>query len=354
MAAGKKKNIRVISAAAAVAALLLVLVFSGRNTADHRNYECSTYAMGTYFQQSVTGNRAQAAAAEASRKIAELENRISWKIPGSDLAHLQREAGRGPVAIERGTASLLSLAAEIAKQSDGFYDPTVQPLSSLWDFDGDLKKVPSPEAVSKAAGLVGYSGLAVDLSAGTASLSRSGMGIDLGGIGKGAACDTAVQAYRDAGVSSALISAGGSSIGLWGTKPDGTPWRIAVRDPATPDSNTDAMGELQLTSGYLSTSGIYEKCFRQNGVLYHHLLNPKTGYPQNNGLVSVTVVADGGALSDGLSTACFVYGREKSAALLDHYHAGAVFIDGRDRVCVTKNLAGKFKITNSKYHLAES
>lgn len=333
-----------------VPAALISMRMQGKQ--DANGYECTTYAMGTCFQQSVYGGNAPAAAMAASQRITDLEDRISWKIKDSDIAHLHRAAGSGEIAVHPETAALLRLSLEIAGESGGAYDPTVLPLSSLWNFDSGSQKVPPGSAVEKARSFVNYRDLQVDRTANTASLRRAEMGVDLGGIGKGAACDDAVAAYRSAKAESGIVSAGGSSIGLFGKKADGSPWRIAVRDPSTPDSDAGSMGVLSIDSGFLSTSGVYEKCFRQNDVLYHHLLDPATGYPEHNGLVSVTVVADGGALSDGLSTACFILGKEKSAALLSRYKAGAILIDQDNHVYVTDNLKGKFEIINRKYENA--
>lgn len=352
--AGHRRKYRILVPAIAAIFLLLLSVFGIQKAKADKSCACTTYAMGTCFQQTVCGKNAQAAAKAASRNICRLENQISWKVKSSDIARLNQAAGTGEVAVQPETVALLRLSLQISKRSGGAFDPAVLPLSSLWDFDDNTKKVPSPADIANAVPLVRNHGLQVNVSTHTASLQKAGMGIDLGGIGKGAACDDVVAAYRSAGAKSGIVSAGGSSIGLYGKKSDGSPWRIAVRDPATPDSNSDAMGVISLDSGFVSTSGIYEKCFTQNGVFYHHLLNPATGYPQNNGLVSVTVIADGGALSDGLSTACFVLGKEKARALLQSYGAGAVFIDRNNKVFVTGNLNGKFEITNSKYRMASS
>lgn len=346
------KKTQVVVASAVILAVAAGGWISFRMHRQTKSFEMSTYAMGSYFEQTVYGDKAQEAAKEAAESVSRLEGEISWKISDSDIAHVDRDAGKGWTSIHPEAASLLRLSLDIAKRSEGAYDPTVLPLSSLWNFDGDVRKVPAAAAIRKAVTRVGYQNLQVRTGESAAALRNSGMGIDLGGIGKGAACDDAVAAYRSAGAVSGIISGGGSSIGLFGKKPDGSPWVIAVRDPNTPNSNANAMGELRLGPGFVSTSGIYEKSFQQNGVTYHHLLNPKTGYPENNGLVSVTVVADQGALSDGLSTACFVLGKERGRELLRHYGADAVMIDRANRVYVTDNLKGRFKITNSKYEYA--
>lgn len=316
------------------------------------SYESSDFAMGTYIQQTVYGKDGEAAAKAALSKITQLEDKISWRIDTSDVARLNEAAGTDWISIDSETASILSASLDVAQKSDGAYDPTILPVSSLWDFGGENQHVPAKSEIQKFIQYVDYRNLRVNVKSFTASLKLHYMAIDLGGIGKGAACDDAVAAYRSAGTDYGIIAVGGS-IGVYGSKPDGSPWRIAIRDPATKDDSAGSMGQINLVSGFVSTSGTYEKTFTENGVTYHHLLNPKTGYPENNGLVSVTVKADNGAISDALSTACFVLGREKGEKLLSEYHADGVFIDSANKVYVTDGLKDSFQITGGNYALAD-
>ena len=172
--------------------------------------------------------------------------------------------------------------------------------------------------------------------------------LDLGAVGKGIACDVA-QNYlkQQKEVSGAVIAVGGSIL-LYGSKADGTNWNVAVQNPRGKDG--EAMGVLSLSgTTNVSTSGDYEKYFVQNGKRYHHILDPSTGYPAESSLISVTVVSDNGLLSDGLSTACFVLGKEKGQKLLETYGAEGIFIDQNKKVTVTKGLKDKFTILNEEY-----
>ena len=148
-------------------------------------------------------------------------------------------------------------------------------------------------------------------------------------------------------VSGAVIAVGGSIL-LYGSKADGSDWNVAVQNPRGQDG--EAMGLLSLSgTTNVSTSGDYEKYFMQDGKRYHHILDPSTGYPADSGLISVTIVSDSGLLSDGLSTACFVLGKEKGEKLLETYGAEGVFIDQNKKVTVTKGLKDKFTILNKEY-----
>ena len=314
-------------------------------------YESTDFAMGTYIQQTVYGKKGEAAAKSALSKITGLEDRISWRMDSSDVARLNEAAGTDWISISPETASILAMSLDVAQKSDGAYDPTILPVSSLWDFGGQNQHLPPKAEIEKFDAYVNYQNLRVDVKNFTASLKMHYMGIDLGGIGKGAACDDAITAYRNAGAGYGIIAVGGS-VGVYGSKPDGSLWHISIRDPATKDSSAGSMGQINLASGFVSTSGTYEQEFTKDGVTYHHLLNPKTGYPENNSLVSVTVKADNGALTDALSTACFVLGTEKGEKLLSAYHAEGVFINTKNQVTVTKGLKSSFQITNSKYSFA--
>lgn len=311
-------------------------------------YECTNNAMGTYVQQTVYGTNRKEAAAKAAEKIGELENLISLRAEGSDTAKLNEAAGADWVKINPLTLSLLKTGLDVAQKSNGAFDPTMLPVFSLWDFAGENQHVPSADEIRKFLPYVDYRGLRVDENASSASLKRHLMAVSLEGMEAGAACDAAVGAYRQAGADAAVVAVK-SSVGVYGVKADRTLWRIAVRGA---EADTEPVGQISLREGFVSTSRTEDRQFQKNGVTYHHLLNPKTGYPESNGLVSVTVTAKTGALSDALSSACFVAGKEKGEALLRQYDAGGIFIDRSGKVLVTENLKNSFEITNDRYSAA--
>ncbi len=315
-------------------------------------FEATNYAMGTYIQQTVYGRNAEQGAANAAAAIGDLENLISWRVEDSDIAKLNDQAGSQWTTIDPVTTDLLALALEVAEKSDGAFDPTILPVTMLWDFGGDNQHVPSQEDLNRFLPYVNYEDLRVDVMESSASLKYHYMGIDLGALGKGAAADEAVAAYEASGVDAAVVAVGGS-VGVYGEKKDGSLWSIAVRDPKAGDEGT-SLGTLEIASGFVSTSGSYEKTFEENGSVYHHLLNPKTGMPENNGLVSVTVTHTRGAVSDALSTACFIMDEEKGRALLEEYGAGGIFIYEDGRVVVTENLKDAFRLTETATYRLES
>ncbi len=342
-----KKRIILLSTVLAVIVFVLIFLWT-RFGQKAQSYECTNFAMETYMQQTVYGAKGEAAATAAANSVGALENLMSWRIDDSDIAKLNQAAGSTWSTLNPKTIALLDEALDVAEKSGGAYDPTDLPLYSLWDFGGENQHVPSFGELSQYLKYINYKDLRIDQKESTASLKLHYMAVDLDSIRKGAACDEAVAAYKNAGADCGIVAVG-DSVGVYGTKADKTPWHIAVRDPADSEENGASIGTIDLTSGFISTSNIYENNFTKNGTLYHSLLNPKTGLPENNGLVSVTVTSSSGALSDALSAACFVLGTEKGMDLLKQYNAGGIFIDNKNKIAITDNLKSTFTIADKRF-----
>lgn len=330
----------------------LVFLWNQTRVLQEEPFTSTSFAMGTYVQQTVYGESGEQAAQEANSAVQELENRISWRVESSDVARLNAAAGTDWIDIAPETAVILQDALDVAERSNGAFDPTILPISSLWDFGGENQHFPGDTELQRFLPFVDYRNVRVDAEQSKASIKIRGAAIDLGAIGKGAACDQMVRAYQEAGAKAGVAAVGGS-IGLYGEKPGGNAWRLAIRAPDSSAEQAVEMGTLDLKEGFVSTSGSYEKTFEEDGRTYHHLLDPKTGYPADNGLVSVTVVYQNGAMSDALSTAAFVLGLEQGRALLEEYGAGGVFIDRDHRVTVTEDLKYAFRMGSDAYTLAE-
>jgi thiamine biosynthesis lipoprotein len=348
----RNKKTAAALAAGAVVLLATAVFFFIRARQNIQGYESATAVMDGYVQQTVYGNNRESAATAAAEGVARLESRISWQTEGSDAARLNEAAGTDWITVDPQTAALLQTCLDAAEKSGGAFDPTILPLSSLWDFGGGNQHLPQKNQVLKFLPYVNYRNLRVNTADSTASLKLHSTAIDLNGVEKGAACDAAVQEYRKAGITGAIVAVGGS-VGIYGQKPDRTLWQVAVRSPATAGGPQETVGQADLDSGFLSTCGIDQTSFAKGGVLYHHILDPRTGYPAENELVSVTVRSGSGALSDALSYACFVLGTEKGKSLLNQYHADGIFISRTKNVTVTGTLKSRFRITDRSYSLVK-
>lgn len=253
------------------------------------------------------------------RICSDYEAVLSRTVPGSDIWNLNHANGV-PVEVQPETAALLRLAVEIGAYSDGAFDVSIAPASTLWDFTADEPTLPDLDALRDAALRVDYRNIEID---GTTVTLKNGAEIDLGGIAKGYIADRVAEYLRAQGVQSACINMGGNIVTI-GTKPDGSAWTVGIRDPnGAPDSSEEV---LKLSDAAVVTSGTYERFFLLDGVRYHHILDPETGMPIRNGLASVTIIGTESALCDALSTACFVLGEERSRPILDRYGVRAIFL----------------------------
>jgi thiamine biosynthesis lipoprotein len=238
---------------------------------------------------------------------------------------------------------VLEAALEVSRLSGGAFDITAAPLVALWSVTAQHPAVPPEDALAQKRDLIDFNCLTLDAASGSARLARQGQMVDLGGIAKGYAADQALEVYRRRGISTAMIDLGGN-IALLGSKEDGAPWGVGIQDPDAPRG--ECLGLLSLTDKSVVTSGDYERFFEAGGKRYHHILDPRTGYPAESGLRSVTVVAEKSMVADGLSTALFVLGLERGLALLDSIRAGTKTSQGYSSVEVLFiTAAGKVHLT---------
>ena len=295
-----------------------------------------SFVMDTAVEQRVFGENAVTACESANRLLRRLENRMSFFRQGSDVRALNEASGSGmPVLVGADTIRVLAAAKEYADKSGGAFDVTAAPLSECWR--GAARRgdgiPPGEDELTRARSLVGSGGLFVSHEAGTAMLEKKGAAVDLGGIAKGYAADCAIEIIMSMGVEAALINIGGN-VKTLGKKPDGQPWVVGLQDPDK--ARGVFLGALRVAAASVVTSGGYERFSVIGTRKYHHIIDPATGRPASSGLLSATVIASSSMLADGLSTAAFVLGLERTAGLLaDYPNAEAVLIDKNRHIWLT-------------------
>lgn len=306
-------------------------------------------AMGTDCSVRVFG--AKGAAKDIMDMLSDIENKyLSWRVEGSDIANLNENASeKESVTPSEWTYDYLKKIFELAQKSDGAFDPTLGSLSQLWNLGTANPYIPQKSEVTELLSKTGWENVSFD--DGEVFL-KNGVQIDLGAVGKGIGCDEALKILEEKNASAAVVSVGGSIL-TYGEKTDGKPWKVGIANPRNEDGES-YLGALTIEgTRSISTSGDYEKYVLEDGVRYHHILDPKTGYPSDSGLISVTVVCEEGWLSDGLSTACFVLGYDDSLPLLEEYDAEAVFVTKEKEVVVTDGLKDIFTLTDASYEQVE-
>ncbi|GDX79318.1 FAD:protein FMN transferase [Deltaproteobacteria bacterium] len=270
------------------------------------------------------------AAAQVFAVFTEVERDCNEWLPDSPLGRLNAGAGGAPVAIPADLEALLRRSVDIAAHTDGAFDPTWAALWALWNFDDQT--VPASADIATGVAKVGWKRL--EIGEGTARLAEPGMAVGLGGIAKGWALDRAAAALRGAGRPDFLLVAGGQ-VYAGGTK-DGRPWQVGIRDPR--GTATDTFATVAARDVSVSTSGDYERYFIANGVRYHHILDPHTGWP-TVGARATTVVSADATLADALSTALMVLGPERGLYILGHFPGTeALIVDSEGKVHRTSGM----------------
>ena len=243
-------------------------------------------------------------------------------------------------------AELVSEGLDYSELSEGAFDIAIEPLTSLWDFTAEDPQVPEDSLIQSALPKCDYHNISVDKDKNEITLKTDDTAIELGAIAKGYIADRLKDYLISQNVKSAIINLGGNVLCI-GEKPDNSAFKIGIQKPFADRSETIAVMDIKDKS--VVSSGIYERCFEQNGTLYHHLLNPETGYPYDNGLIAVTIISDKSVDGDALSTTCFALGLEdgmKLAESLDDVQA--FFVTSDYEIHYTKDFQKKIKVTETE------
>ena len=276
------------------------------DNADSQEASTELFAMDTYMSLKAYGENAQEAVDAAADEIKRLDEVLSTGDENSEVAGINANEGG---TLSEDTSYLLERSMELYEKTDGLFDIAIYPVMEAWGFTTQNYRVPEDSELKELLKLTDASKIQYDEKNKKVSFNQDGMKIDFGGIAKGYTSARIMDIYKENGIASGLVNLGGNVQAL-GTKTDGTKWKIAVQSP---DDTEDYLGILSVQDKAVITSGGYERYFEQDGVTYHHIIDPKTGYPAESGLVSVTIVSEDGTLADGLSTSLFIMGEEKAA-----------------------------------------
>ncbi len=274
--------------------------------------EMTVDAMGTNYAMTAYGGdatRLRSALEQAAEEVRRLDRLLSNYVPASEWSEVNRNAGREPVRVSPELLRLLAACKEYSRLSNGTFDITVGPLMKVWGFYKGSGHLPHRAEVRGALARVGYEKMILDAGASTVRFAVDGMEIDPGGIGKGYAVDKMADILKANGVTSALVSGGGSSIYAIGVPPGQPGWKVTIRNPR---DTSKAIETVLLKDQSMSTSGSYEKFFHAEGRIYSHIMDPRTGFP-SQGMLSVSVVTPKTIDSEAWAKPYYIQGRQWTA-----------------------------------------
>ncbi|ANS73430.1 thiamine biosynthesis protein ApbE [Paenibacillus yonginensis] len=325
-----------------------------KSTAHSPVFSQTYYIYDTVVNIKLYGDKASQRNLDDIKPLLErLDRELSRTKEGGDIYEVNRLAGVEAVPVSDETLEAVKQSLAYAKEMDGLFDPTIGPLVDLWGIGTEKARVPKQQEIDEVLKLINYKEVQIDDTAKTIKLPCRGMVLDLGGIGKGYAADKVADYLRSQGITSALIDLGGSSIITLGTKPDGSLWNIGLQDPD--QSRGTQLGTIKINNEVIDDSGVYERFFMQDGIRYHHILDPRTGFPAQNGIKSLTIMSPNATDADALSTGVFLMGVQDGLTYLEALpeKIEAFFVTDNNKIYATPGLKKRLNITDNTYSFGE-
>lgn len=310
---------RILKIIISVTAVVLVLCLSFFLYSREKRYdftEKSFISMDTVVTEKIYGENTGVFIAPVFNIVTGLDETISRFNEESAVYSLNTKGETS----DKSVLQIIDGVKTVSDDVDGAFDITVGGLSDLWSIGKEGERIPTEKEIADVLRDIDYKKIRIE----NGTIYYEDGVVDLGAVGKGFACDLIKSYLSSEKVRGAVVSVGGSILAYGDYNDKGDKWSIAIRHPR---SESEFLGVIRLDEGFVSTSGDYERYFEKDGKRYHHIFDARTGMPASSGLVSVTVVADSGLLSDALSTACFIVGEEKGKALIEKYGASAIFVD---------------------------
>lgn len=317
--------------------IMLMLAGCSKEDYSEKCAERDVFAMDTYMSIKAYGEECEEAVDEAVEEILRLDALLSTGSADSEITMVNQNHG-GDLSDD--TAYLVSRSLDIYQATSGAFDISIYPVMQAWGFAGDTFRVPENQELEQLLENVNAGNILYDDNTRKIAFASDEMAIDLGGIAKGYTSTRIMDIFKSYKVDCGLVNLGGN-VQVYGSKSDGTAWHVAVQDP---ENQAEYIGTLSVVDKAVITSGGYERYFEEDGIIYHHIIDPATGYPAASGLKSVTIVSADGTLADGLSTSLFIMGLDRSIEYWkEHSDEFDVILVTDDRdIYVSENIAKDF------------
>jgi len=319
------------------------------NTIDIKISPCvkQFYTLGTIIELKVHGPNAEKSIIEAISKLSQIDDKMSVFKDFSEVSIINRNAGISYCKVSDDTYFVIKRAVEYSKLSGGAFEPTIRPLVGLWGVNTDHARIPKLDEIRYYMRLINYKDIILNDKDKSIILRNENQQIDLGAIAKGFAADKVKDILIENNIENAIIDLGGNIYAL-GNKPDGALWNIGIQDPIK--VRGEYVGIVSVKNKSIVTSGNYERYFIEEGKRYHHIINPMTGAPSENDIISATVISEYSIDGDALTTCVYVMGIKKGLKLIESIEGTeAIFITKDKQVYVTQGIVDTFKLTNEEY-----
>ncbi|MDR2465568.1 MAG: FAD:protein FMN transferase [Streptococcaceae bacterium] len=337
-----------------IAFLLLLLCACTPSDEKNKTESERKFLLGTTVQITIDQQGKRDVLEECFRLVQSLGERIDVNDASheSEIDKINENAGRKFVKVDSNIFRLIEISLRYAKESDGLFDPTIGPITSLWHIGFDDARKPSQAEIDQALKRINYKDVELDKKNERVFLRKRDMKLDLGAIAKGFIADEVAELLQKRKVKSSIIDLGGNIYVLGHSFRGDFPWTVGIQDPNK--ARNTVIGYLKGENESFVTSGIYERYLKVGGKTYHHLMNPKTGYPFENDLAGVTIQSKHSVDGDGLSTTLFALGVEKGKQFIEKMSGTeALFVTKDDKIEVTSGLVDSFELdSKSGYHLA--
>ncbi|MBN2853187.1 MAG: FAD:protein FMN transferase [Clostridia bacterium] len=323
--------------------MILVIMTGCQPKTDPTPVSDTYFALGTVVTITLYDGSSHDLIDQCFTEITRLENLLSKSIEGSDIYLVNQHAGISETVVSPETMEVIKKGIEYGTLSDGAFDISIGPLVNLWKIGEEGAKVPAQTEIDQALMHIDYRDIIIDNAKNSVFLPYEGMVIDLGGIAKGYIADKVAALLDENGCNSALINLGGNVLTV-GIKPTKELWKIGIQDPMSNRGDYLAIVDVGVKS--VVTSGIYERFFIENGIRYHHILNPFTGYPYESDITGVSIISDKSVDGDALSTTCFALSIEKAMALIETLpDTEAVFVNQSGEIFKTSGIGNTVPFT---------
>lgn len=324
--------------------ILILITGNYKRTPIMRNF----YVLGTIVQLKVFGRKAEKAIDEVVERLNDIDNKMSVFKVYSEISNVNINAGKAAQVVSEDTYFVLKNAVKYSKISEGAFDPTIGPIVDLWGIGTDNARIPEENEIEEKLPLVNYNDIILNEDESSIMLSHQGQSIDVGGIAKGYAADEVKNIFLKRHIKDAIIDLGGNIFAL-GSKGRGNPWKVGIQNPFKPRG--EYVGILSVKNKSIVTSGNYERFFIEGQNKFHHIIDPRTGYPSESKVVSATIISDKSIDGDGLSTGVYIMGLEKAFNLIESLKGiDAIFITDDKKVYSTSGVKENFTLQNHEFN----